>query len=170
MPPRALASVLASLLALGLSGCGDRAAPPAAGPGMSSAALFDPARFADAWHVAAVLGSDPSCGPLAETWTPTGPGRYRVTGTTCGPAGARAFATEAWITGPGRLARPMPGGEEVLWVLWTDADYRIALIGTPSRRFARVLSRQPEPRPDLMQAARDILRFNGYDPAGLRPL
>ena len=37
-------------------------------------------------------------------------------------------------------------------------------------RFARVLSRTPEVRPDLMQAARDVLKFNGYDPAGLQPI
>lgn len=168
IPPR-LQPVLLAVLLLGLTGCGRGPEEPAA-PGMSSAAAFDPAGFADVWHVAAVLGADPVCGPLAETWTLTGAGRYRVTGTTCGPSGARAFATEAEVTGPGRIARPMPGGGEVLWVLWTDADYRIAVIGTPSRRFARILSRVPEVRPDLMQAARDVLRFNGYDPAGLRPL
>ncbi len=171
MPLRmpAFPSLAAILLALAVAGCATGPKGPEA-PGMSSAALFDVARFADVWHVAAVLGSDRACGPLAETWTVTGRDRYRVTGTACGPTGARAFVTEARVTGPGRITRPMGAGEEVLWVLWVDADYRVAVIGTPSRSFARVLSRTPEPRPDLMQAARDVLRFNGYDPAGLRPL
>ncbi|MEI2805504.1 lipocalin family protein [Albidovulum sp.] len=130
---------------------------------ISSNAAFDPARFADVWHVAATYGEEARCGPLAETWVPTGPGRYRVTGTACGPRGARAFLSEARVTGPGRITR----GAEELWVLWVDADYRVAVIGTPSGRFARVLSRTPGVRPDLMEAARRVLQFNGYDPAGL---
>lgn len=133
---------------------------------IASNASFDPARFADVWHVAATYGDEARCGPLAETWVPTGPGTYRVTGTACGPRGARAFASAARVTGPGRIAR---GGEE-LWVLWVDADYRVAVIGTPAGQFARVLSRTPQVRPDLMEAARRVLRFNGYDPAGLRPI
>ncbi|MEZ5779190.1 MAG: lipocalin family protein [Paracoccaceae bacterium] len=159
-------------LALLLAACA-----PAPDPGLrdaskpiSSAALFDPARFADVWHVVATYGAEARCGPLAETWILTAPDRYRVTGTACGPNGARAFVTEARMTGPGRITRVMPGGEEELWVLWTDADYRIAVIGTPSGRFARVLSRSPGARGDLMQAARDVLKFNGYDPAGLTPI
>lgn len=137
---------------------------------ISSSASFDPARFLDVWHVAAAYGAEAGCGPLAETWARTGPDSYRVTGTYCGPNGARAFATAARITGPGRIARSMPDGPETLWVLWVDADYRVAVIGTPDGRFARVLSRTPEVREDLMRAARDVLRFNGYDPTGLRPV
>ncbi|SPH17172.1 hypothetical protein DEA8626_00688 [Defluviimonas aquaemixtae] len=151
------------------------AAPPgpslrdAAAP-ISSNAAFDAGRFADVWHVVATYGSEARCGPLAETWVVTGPRRYQVTGTGCGPNGARAFATEARVTGPGRIARTGLAGPEEFWVLWVDADYRIAVIGTPSGRFARVLSRSPGARGDLMQAARDVLRFNGYDPAGLIPI
>ena len=133
---------------------------------ISSNASFDARRFADVWHVAATYGDEARCGPLAETWVPTGPAAYRVTGTACGPRGARAFAAEARVTGPGRITR----GDEELWVLWVDADYRVAVIGTPSGRFARVLSRTPRVRPDLMEAARRVLQFNGYDPAGLRAI
>ncbi|MCU9847760.1 lipocalin family protein [Defluviimonas sp. WL0024] len=168
MPRRALA------LCLALAAC---AAPPPPAIGyrygaalISSSAAFDPARFVDGWHVAAAYGDEARCGPLAETWAPTGPGRYRVTGTACGPSGARALATDAVVTGPGRITRDEAGGPAELWVLWVDADYRVAVIGTPSGRFGRVLSRTPEVRPDLMQAARDVLKFNGYDPAGLQPI
>jgi len=136
------------------------------GAAISSNASFDPARFADVWHVAATYGDEARCGPLAETWVPAEAGSYRVTGTTCGPRGARAFAAEARVTGPGRITR----GDEEIWILWVDADYRVAVVGTPSGRFARVLSRTPTVRPDLMEAARRVLRFNGYDPAGLRPI
>lgn len=163
-----LAAFLAALLTL-LAACAPTTRPGGLrdpGTAISSNASFDAARFADVWHVAATYGDEARCGPLAETWVPTGPGAFRVTGTRCGPQGARAFAAGARVTGPGRIAR----GEEELWVLWVDADYRVAVIGTPSGRFARVLSRTPQVRPDLMEAARRVLRFNGYDPAGLRPI
>ncbi|MCA0271391.1 MAG: lipocalin family protein [Proteobacteria bacterium] len=137
-----------------------------AGTPISSAAAFDQARFADVWHVVAAYGSEARCGPLTETWVRTGQAGYNVTGTRCGPMGARAFAETATISGPGRITR----GEEQLWVLWVDADYRVAVIGTPTGQFARVLSRTPGVREDLMRAARDVLRFNGYDPAGLSPV
>ena len=133
---------------------------------IASNALFDPARFADVWHVAATYGSEATCGPLAETWVLTGPASYRVTGTACGPNGARAFATTAAVTGPGRIDRD----GQTLWVLWVDADYRVAVIGTPDGRFGRILSRTPQVRPDLMAAAREVLDFNGYDPARLSPI
>lgn len=136
------------------------------GAPISSNASFDAGRFADVWHVAATYGDEARCGPLAETWVLTGAATYRVTGTACGPRGARAFAAEARVTGPGRITR----GDEELWVLWVDADYRVAVVGTPSGRFARVLSRTPTVRPDLMEAARRVLQFNGYDPAGLRAI
>lgn len=160
-----------TLIALAMTAC----AP--ANPGLrtpdaqiSSSAVFDPGRFVDVWHVAAAYSGEATCGPLAETWTRTGAEGFRVTGTYCGPNGSRAFVADARMTGPGRIARTMPSGEEALWVLWVDADYRLAVIGTPDGRFARILSRTPVPRDDLMRAARDILRFNGYDPAGLRPV
>ncbi|MEZ5733822.1 MAG: lipocalin family protein [Paracoccaceae bacterium] len=158
----AVAAVLA-LAACGTPGGGHRDGASQ----ISSQALFDPARFADVWHVVAAYGRDANCGPLAETWAPEGQGRFRVTGTYCGPNGARAFVAEARVTGPGRITRAGPQGREELWVLWVDADYRAAVIGTPSGAFARVLSRTPELRPDLMTAARSVLEFNGYDPARL---
>lgn len=165
-------SALAPLCLALLSACAPQGPATLRSPDapISSSAAFDPARFADVWHVVAAYGSETTCGPLSETWTRSGAGSYRVTGTQCGPNGARAFLADARVTGPGRIARTMPSGTETLWVLWVDADYRVAVIGTPDGRFARVLSRTPTARDDLMRAARDVLRFNGYDPAGLRPV
>ncbi|PPB81152.1 lipocalin [Albidovulum inexpectatum] len=158
---------LAIALALMLAACDTPPAEPAAG--MSSSAVFDPSRFVDVWHIVAEIAPGPACGPRAETWTATASGQFRVTGTICGPTGARAFLANARMTGPGRMARTFPDGRsEDLWVLWVDADYRLAVIGTPSRAFARILARRPQPSGDLLQAAHDVLRFNGYDPAMLR--
>lgn len=164
-----LALVGLALLA-GCAGAPKQSGLRSAGAQISSAAAFDPAQFGDVWHVVANYGAEARCGPLAETWVLTSPDRFRVTGTRCGPNGARAFLSEARMSGPGRITRTVPQGKEELWVLWVDADYRVAVIGTPSGAFARVLSRTPDARSDLMQAARDVLKFNGYDPAGLMPL
>lgn len=165
---RLTAATAACALALLLAGCGEKPetglAYRAQGAQISSNALFDAARFADVWHVVGGYGPEASCGPLSETWVLTGPQHYQVTGTRCGPNGARAFAAPAQVTGPGRIIRD---GEH-LWVMWVDADYRIAVIGTPDGRFGRILSRTPKARPDLLAAAKEVLDFNGYDPAGLR--
>jgi apolipoprotein D and lipocalin family protein len=163
--------VIASLLLL--SACA--AAPPdqgfRTGEGqIASAALFDAARFGDVWHVAAAFGPDAGCGPLAETWLPAGPGRWTVTGTACGPSGARAFSGAAQVTGPGRITRDGLRGTEELWVMWVDADYRVAAIGTPDGSFGRILSRSPDLRADLDAAAREVMDFNGYDVSRLKRL
>lgn len=154
-------------MALMLAACDTPPAEPVVG--MSSSAVFDPSRFVDVWHVVAEIAPDGGCGPRAETWTAAAPGQFRVTGTLCGPTGARAFLADARVTGPGRIARQFRDGRsEELWILWVDADYRLAVMGTPSRAYARILARRPQPSADLMQAARDVLRFNGYDPSLLR--
>lgn len=161
-------ALIACALTSVLDGCAGKTdtggAWRAQGTQISSNALFDPARFADVWHVVGAYGAETSCGPLSETWVLTGPRSYQVTGTRCGPNGARAFAAPAQVTGPGRITRD---GEE-LWVMWVDADYRIAVIGTPDGRFGRILSRTPNPRPDLLTAAKEVLDFNGYSPVSLR--
>ena len=164
---------LIAIALLALAGCA--ATPGAQGPRdagaqISSAALFDPARFVDVWHVVATYGDEARCGPLAETWTATGPGRYRVTGTACGPSGSRAFVTTARVTGPGRITLDGPGQGRQIWVLWVDGDYRVAAIGSPSGDVGRIISRSPQARGDLMAAAREVLEFNGYDLRGLRGL
>jgi apolipoprotein D and lipocalin family protein len=168
-----LRRILGLGLVLVLAGCFAAPVPQGhrnGGRQISSAALFDPARFADVWHVVAAYGEEAKCGPLGETWAPTGQGQFRVTGTRCGPNGARAFLAEARVTGPGRITRSGVGVREEIWVLWVDADYRAAVVGTPSGSFARVMSRQPVLRADLMQVARQVLEFNGYDPARLSGL
>lgn len=151
------------------------AAEPAARSGwrdpavaIASSTAFDPARFAGRWAVVAAFGAEAGCGVLAEDWQAAAPGRFAVRGGACIGGQARGFSTEARLTGPGRMRRGAPGGAEELWVLWVDADYRVAVLGTPSGRFGRILSRDPVLRADLAEAARRVLDFNGYDISGLR--
>lgn len=49
------------------------------------------------------------------------------------------------------------------WVLWVDEDHRTMAIGTESGRFGYILNRTSTLRADRLQAAREVLAFNGYD-------
>ncbi len=74
------------------------------------------------------------------------------------------------ITGPGRLT---PSGKVAApldrpwWVLWADTDLRTLVIGTPDGSFGFILDRAGPLPPDRLTAARQVLRFNGYDLARL---
>lgn len=160
------------LFALMLTAC-ERPAEPVAwrNPAamISSAALFDPARFQGEWEVVATYGPEGNCGPLRESWAVEA-GRFAVRGNVCGRSGKTGYATKAQMIGPGRITRPMPAGPEEIWVLWVDADYRVAAIGTPSGQFGRIIARPGQARADLLTAARSVLDFNGYDLSKLRML
>lgn len=68
---------------------------------------------------------------------------------------------------PGKPGRFGVDGMADWWVLWVDGDYRTLVIGTPSGEFGFVLNRDDHMPADRLQAVRDIMRFNGYDPAGM---
>lgn len=172
------AALLAGLSLFALAGCGGGEMPHAASPAtrdaavmIGSAALFDPGRFAGRWYVVADAPPPgrPACRVTLEDWQATGPGRFTVTGNACTAQGPRRFEGRATVIGPGRIdldsaTRDDLGGEP-LWILWVDADYRMAAVGTPSGRFQILLSRSPVARPDLATAAGEVFSFNGY-PAG----
>jgi apolipoprotein D and lipocalin family protein len=72
----------------------------------------------------------------------------------------------AEIVGPGRFKVRFPSVPFVAadyWVLWTDEDYRTAVVGAPNGRSGWILNRTPDIRADRLDAARDVLEFNGYD-------
>lgn len=140
---------------------------------IASAALFDPVRFQGEWYEVAGLG--PGCASQMR-WQLTGPGRFALQGQGCGGQ----TASSAQMIGPGRIAlapqapaRAWPrlgqGEQPPLWVLWVDADYRVAALGTPSGQVGMILARSPRARGDLLNAARVALDFNGYDLAAIRP-
>ncbi len=58
--------------------------------------------------------------------------------------------------------------QDPIWVLWIDEDHRTAVLGTPSGRFGSIINRGTKLRADRLQAARDVLAFNGYDISKLR--
>lgn len=157
--------ILVLLLALGA--CAPPAPPqpgsirnPAAM--ISSAALFDPQRFGGSWRV--VQTAAPGCGGARQDWLWDGRGAYALSGVDCAGLVPARLKGRAVLSGPGGRLTPSGGyGEEPVFVLWVDQDYRVAALGTPSGRWAVVLSRQMPPRDDLLKAAREVLDFNGYD-------
>ena len=115
---------------------------------------FDAARFAGDWVARVCLG------PCAASV------RFSVT-----PAGAvlvsdadgeRAYRQD----GPGIL-RALDGGE-VLVVMWVDEGFRTAAIGTASGDRAAIVSRERAGGADRVEAARQVLEFNGWDIGKLR--
>lgn len=154
-------------LALVLAGC--VAAPEEPAPQsirnpkamISSAALFDGESFGGDWRVAA--SAVPGCAGASQSWRWMGQG-YALSGIDCAGRVPSVLKGRATLTGPGaRLDAKGGFGDEPIWVLWVDQDYRVAVLGTPSGRWGMVLSRQMPARDDLMRAAREVLDFNGYD-------
>jgi len=135
---------------------------------ISSAALFDPARFQGDWLVAA--SGTPRCMGARQTWRWDGKTGFALEGVDCSLARPSVLGGRAVLTGPGaRMVPDAAFGRAPVWVLWVDQDYRIAVLGTPSGRFGQVIVRDLPGRPDLMTAAREVLDFNGYDLTRIGP-
>lgn len=130
---------------------------------ISSATGFDPMRFAGRWYEVAGFHTG-KCAVGAVTFTVQKSGDILITEGPCSSAKPRQ--TLAKISGPGRLA-PIEGGAP-LWLLWIDSGYRTVVIGTPDGSFGYVLNRTREIPQDRLNAAREILDFNGYDLGALR--
>lgn len=155
-------------LALLLGACAARAPEPAfraPGAPIYSLAVLDPARLAGRWRQVAGYGAA-SCKGGGGEITP-GRGVLQAALRICGAEGARGALVRS---GPGRFR--LEGAEGALaqewWVLWADADNRTLVIGTPSGRFGFVLNREGAFPADRLAAVREILDFNGYDPALLQ--
>lgn len=133
-----------------------------AAPIWSAAALsYD--QLAGEWtEVAAFTADRVTCSAGTLRLTPTA-GGLRVAGSLCLNGTIERPRGLARETGPGRLTL---AGEE-WWVLWVDSGYRTLVIGTPSGRFGMVLDRGAIAA-DRLQAAHEVLDFNGYDTSMLQ--
>lgn len=78
-----------------------------------------------------------------------------------------------WI-GPDRLTISQQGqgrftvGDQEIWVYWLDGDNRTAALGDPQGRRVWIMDRAGQSR-DRLRAARDILKWYGYDLNRLDP-
>ncbi|WP_236687824.1 lipocalin family protein [Jannaschia aquimarina] len=141
---------------------------------IASKADFDPARFAGRWYQIAAypVPFQNGCASATAEYAPRPDGTLAVRNTCLGPQGdpIRAITGTATPDGPGRLDVELSGVpfSAPLWILWTDADYRVAVLGQPDGRAGWILARDRRLRADLRAAARTVLEFNGYRLDALR--
>ncbi|MWD27768.1 lipocalin [Aquicoccus sp. SCR17] len=156
-------AVLAALCAgLAVAGCGERPAPVEPAPMVSSSLRFDLARFAGDWVVRQATAG---AGPVrAISVLPEGPERFAWREGT----GAQVVERAGRVTGPGRLALSGPGGERAIWVLWVDEGFRTAALGAPDGSLGLILDRAETGGADRIEAAREMMDFNGFDRSRLR--
>ncbi len=138
-----------------------------------STTRFEAAQFAGFWHLRAAFGPGAAFGPSDE------PALYRGVTFHTGPSGKIARITLHGVQGSGafgaekvlEVEQPMAGRLVVgrapnateYWVLWLDADYRTAAIGTPSGKFGWIIDRKRSGGSDRIRAASEILDWVGYD-------
>ena len=146
--------------ALLLTGC-TPAPPPApavsyrdASAVLAGTTRFDADRMAGDWVTRACIGA---CAPSTSFGT-------SLTGAVVETA---AGSSRAYVqTGPGILRTPE--GDAVLVVMWVDEGFRTAVLGTAAGDSARILDRAPDGGADRIEAARQMLDFNGWDIGQLR--
>ncbi len=152
---RALLAALA-LAALALAACAPKPVVEVSYRDTSrqvySIAGFDSARINGAWVEVAGFGA--AChGGTMQIGAAT---QYAL----CLPGGPKRGAGPMVAAIPGRFDL---AGIGPFWVLWADVDNRTMVIGAPSGHIGMILNRDAKLPPDRLTAARDILKFNGYD-------
>lgn len=162
--------VILLCLCMFLTGCGgsyrDRDVP------ISSMAAFDPARYAGLWYEVASFPTpfQSGCTDTQADYGLRADGLLSVRNSCVRDRSLAVIEGSATVTGPGRLKVRLNGVPFAAdyWVLWVDEGYRTAVVGTPSGRAGWILNREPTIAGDRLEAARQVLRFNGYDVAALR--
>jgi len=80
----------------------------------------------------------------------------------CAPACGTGWKVTPIDTNRWRLT-DATGQTRELWLIWIDEGRRTAAFGEPKGRYAWVLDRSAEGGFDRIQAARELLEFNGYE-------
>lgn len=137
---------------------------------ISSKAVFDAERYAGTWHEVArfPVPFEAGCVGVTATYGLRDDGLLSVLNVCRNADGGEKsrITGTAEIVGPGRLKvqfASVPFVKADYWVLWTDDEYRTAVVGAPNGRSGWILNRTPNIRADRLETARDILDFNGYD-------
>ena len=160
-------SFVLALTLLSLAGC-------AAGPSyrdtdvqLTSMAVFDPVKYAGLWYEVASyeVPFQAGCTNTSVEYTFRDDGTLDVLNRCTRNGNDTQIEGAAWVVGPGRLKVKLDGVPIAAdyWVLWIDEGYRTAVIGTPSGRAGWILNRDPEIPGDRLEAASEVLEFNGYD-------
>ncbi len=157
------------LLALAACGPGKRDSYRDAGLSLYSNASFNLASLQGEWVQAAGFqrpNGGRCSGGRAAFSAPDAAGRVQLDADLCLSGASVRFSGYADPAGPGRLtlsgADPRGIGQ-TWWIIWADVDTRTLVIGTPSGDFGFILNRGGPLPGDRLQAAREILDWNGYD-------
>lgn len=137
---------------------------------IASKAVFDPTRYLGTWYEVArypVL-FERGCVGVTATYGMREDGDISVLNICRNPDGTVKSRIEgkAEIVGPARLKVSFPSvpfGASDYWVLWVDEGYRTAVVGAPNGKSGWILNRDPQIPQDRLNAAREVLDFNGYD-------
>lgn len=127
---------------------------------ISSTTRFDAARFAGSWVIRGEFvhpGQKPLYGNVSIEL-----GAGGITGITLSNASGGRERYDARMSTAGRITVGSPPFGTEYWVLWVDADYRTAAIGTPSGSFGWIIDRNRSGGDDRIKAAAEMLAFNGY--------
>ena len=137
---------------------------------IASKAIFEPARYLGTWYEVAryPVFFERGCVGVTATYGQNPDGTISVLNICKNPDGSTKSTIEgsAEIVGPGRLKVSFPSvpfGASDYWVLWTDESYRTAVVGAPNGKSGWILNREPQIPADRLNAAREVLDFNGYD-------
>jgi apolipoprotein D and lipocalin family protein len=135
---------------------------------IASAAAFDPVRYAGRWYEIArfPVPFQEGCTDTVAEYAVQADGTLSVVNTCLVDGAPRRIEGSAELTGPGRLEvsfDTVPFVSAPYWVLWVAEDYGSAVVGVPSGRAGWILKREPTISPDRLEAARQVLDFNGYD-------
>ncbi|MEJ6399467.1 lipocalin family protein [Yoonia sp. 208BN28-4] len=137
---------------------------------ISSAALFDPARYTGVWHEVAryPVPFERGCVGVTAEYQLIATDHISVQNICRDETGEVLSVIDgsAEIVGPGQLKVSFPSvpfGAADYWVLWVDEGYRTAVVGAPNGRSGWILNRDPIIPADRLEAARQVLAFNGYD-------
>ena len=133
---------------------------------MTSMAVFDAERYAGLWYEVARFPApfQKGCTNTEAEYAVIAPGTLSVRNSCMKDGRLSVIEGKAEVVGPGRLKVrlgniPFAGD---YWVLWVDEGYRTAVVGAPSGKVGWILNRTPNIPADRLNAARQILDFNGY--------
>ncbi|SMR71444.1 apolipoprotein D and lipocalin family protein [Aliiroseovarius halocynthiae] len=133
---------------------------------LSSTTRFDAARFAGQWVIRGEFvhpGQPPLYGTVAIEH-----GAKGITGISISSGASGRERYDARMDRAGRITVGKQPFATQYWVLWVDADYRTAAIGTPSGSFGWIIDRNRKGGDDRIKAAADVMIFNGYAKSRLK--
>jgi apolipoprotein D and lipocalin family protein len=158
-------------------------AAPESQPPLQTVPRVELDRYAGTWHEVALYPNrfQQACAAdTTATYTPLGDGRIGVRNR-C----RRADGSEMSVEGVAEIVDPatnaklkvsfLPAwlrwtgiGRGDYWVIHLSPDYRVAIVGEPSREYLWILARSPTLPEAEYQALMSAVRAAGYDPDRLR--